>query len=210
MNLFLLFAAPLATFLTIAYFLESVPRHGVWKPLTLGAIAGLILVIFAGWFDGLWGPSAHFAGTVWHYWAGDFAYFLLPLLGWFFFKGGKIGSQGELLLVVTIGLGALYTVLGVRDFFMTRPRFDDIELFFIPIIRILLIAGVPPLFLEFVNSRTTASRLLLGSLLLGITIGFSLILGLKELHLHFWAWFALSASCGLIGWRVHRYFDRMR
>lgn len=179
---------PLFSVIFLVWYFEKQPRQNLFWNWLIGFAGGFLVMLVEGWFSGLWAPSWHFAGSLWHFFMTDFVYYLVPISAFFFWKGRFGEDRLDWLLAASAALSGLFTLLGLRDFVATRPHLDDIEFFLIPLFRMVLVVVLPLVLLEFRNSHSLQGRLTAGAKAGGIFLLISLLAVFRQMNFHFWVW----------------------
>lgn len=208
MNLFLLLAVPAAGFLIVWHYLDNVSHEKAVLNLA-SSFAWAFVVFFA--FLPFYGLTRYDSGLVPAFFGEWILRFLLPpavLLGLFSWRHVLIKkeislTQGQQLQRLTYWLGLFFTIQGLGDFLLYNRSYDMTELFFVPLLRILLLAWLPILFLYFWNSHSTGDKVRWSLAAAGLSLfaGLCVLLSYAQLGLVVWAililafaasWFALN------------------
>ena len=194
MNVFLLLAIPLTIFIYLYRYLESMNRPKLSFIIFWGGLGTFTLALLEGVFVGFWPQSWHFIGIIWHFFMHDFFYFIFPILFVYIKKLQANESRSDFLFKTTLLLGIVFTVLGSRDFIMTRPHFTDIELFMKPVARILFAILTPFLLQNFLSVRSKTKKVFWGSAIVGLAAFFSLLMSLRVMNWGLWVWIATALA----------------
>lgn len=142
MNLFLIFAIPLALI-----FLREVHTPLSGRSVLRSLLGGLLTVLTL--FALYWPYSSGFRYPwnfflLWFYQLSiEYLIFLVPLILSWYFLGRKISDEGDQEWYLTLWLGSGLALLGVRDALFTGASTQDLTLFLQPLLRVLILLTLP-------------------------------------------------------------------